>query len=109
MVAALRSATLVMSDSGGIQKEAPALSVPSLVLRTVTERPEGVASGNNRLIGNDRGTIVGTVLRLLDDHATYRALAIPALPFGDGRAAGRIAELSENWLVRNGKHQRQIA
>ncbi|WP_300974892.1 non-hydrolyzing UDP-N-acetylglucosamine 2-epimerase [Sphingomonas sp. LHG3406-1] len=101
MVAALRSAHLALSDSGGIQEEAPALGVPLLVLRTVTERPEGIASGNSLLVGNDREAIVDAVRRLLDDGAAYRAMAVPALPFGDGKAAPRIAALIEDWLVRH--------
>ena len=109
MVAAMRSATLLLSDSGGIQEEAPALGIPLLVLRGVTERPEGIASGNSRLIGNDRPAIVAAVRHLLDDRAAYRAMAVPALPFGDGRAAARIAELSEDWLVRHSSRRRQIA
>lgn len=109
MVAAMRSATLLLSDSGGIQEEAPALGIPLLILRGVTERPEGIASGNSRLIGNDRPAIVAAVHQLFEDRAAYRAMAVPALPFGDGRAATRIARLSEEWLVRHSSRQRQIA
>lgn len=110
MVAALRSATLVLSDSGGIQEEAPALGVPLLVLRSTTERPEGVTSGNSRLVGADRAAILSEVRRLLDDHAAYAAMAVPALPFGDGHAATRIVALVEDWLVRqHGRRERLIA
>ncbi|GAA4013587.1 UDP-N-acetylglucosamine 2-epimerase (non-hydrolyzing) [Sphingomonas swuensis] len=110
MVAALRSANLVLSDSGGIQEEAPALGIPLLVLRSRTERPEGIASGNSMLVGSDRETIVREVRRLLDDRAAYRAMSIPALPFGDGQAAPRIVDGIEEWMVRSGRRQeRQIA
>ncbi len=99
MVAAIRSAHLVLSDSGGIQEEAPALGVPLLVLRSTTERPEGVASGNSILVGSDQALIVKTVRHLLEDASAYRRMALPALPFGDGQAAPRIATLIEEWLV----------
>ena len=100
MVAALRSAHLILSDSGGLQEEAPALGVPLLVLRSNTERPEAVESGNCRLVGNERAAIVDEVRRLLDDPGCHRRMALPALPFGDGQAAPRIASLIEEWLVR---------
>lgn len=100
MVAAMRSASIILSDSGGIQEEAPALGIPLLILRSKTERPEGVDSGNSRLIGSDRQRIVDEVRRLMDDGAAYRAMAVPALPFGDGQAAPRIAAHIDDWLVR---------
>lgn len=100
MIALLRSAHLVLSDSGGIQEEAPALGVPLLVLRANSERPEGFASGNSLLVGTDRHAIVREVSRLLDDRAAYRAMAVPSLPFGDGKSAPRIASLVEEWLAR---------
>jgi UDP-N-acetylglucosamine 2-epimerase (non-hydrolysing) len=101
MVSALRSASLILSDSGGIQEEAPALGVPLLILRTKTERPEGIASGNSRLVGSDRTAIVREVRRLLLDPAAYRAMAVPALPFGDGKASERIAARVGEWLIRH--------
>lgn len=100
MVGAIRSAHILLSDSGGIQEEAPALGVPLLVLRSTTERPEGIASGNSLLVGSDRDTIIYHVRRLLDDPSAYREMAVPALPFGDGKAAERIAALCEQWLTR---------
>jgi UDP-N-acetylglucosamine 2-epimerase (non-hydrolysing) len=100
MIAAIRSAHLLLSDSGGIQEEAPALGIPLLVLRSTTERPEGIASGNSLLVGNDRVEIVSQIRRLLDDPSAYRSMAVPALPFGDGKSAPRIAALCEEWLVR---------
>lgn len=110
MIGAMRSASLILSDSGGIQEEAPALGVPLLVLRTKTERPEGIASGNSLLVGNDGPTIVREVRRLLDDRAAWRAMAIPSLPFGDGKASPRIAAQIDDWLARQrGRRERLIA
>jgi UDP-N-acetylglucosamine 2-epimerase (non-hydrolysing) len=100
MIDAIRSAHLLLSDSGGIQEEAPALGIPLLVLRSTTERPEGIASGNSLLVGNDRAEIVSQISRLLEDSSAYRAMAVPALPFGDGKASARIAALCEEWLIR---------
>jgi UDP-N-acetylglucosamine 2-epimerase (non-hydrolysing) len=106
MVGALRSASMILSDSGGIQEEAPALGIPLLILRQRTERPEGIESGNSILVGNDREAIVREVRRLLDDRTAYRAMAVPALPFGDGQAAQRIAVHVEEWLVRRQRQRR---
>jgi UDP-N-acetylglucosamine 2-epimerase (non-hydrolysing) len=110
MVATLRSASLVLSDSGGIQEEAPALGIPLLVLRGRTERPEGIASGNSCLVGSERQAIVAAVCRLLADRAAYAAMATPALPFGDGQAAERIAAHVADWLAtREGSREVQFA
>jgi UDP-N-acetylglucosamine 2-epimerase (non-hydrolysing) len=99
----MRDATLVLSDSGGIQEEAPALGVPLLVLRDKTERPEGVESGNALLVGTDKGRIVEEVTRLLEQPAALAAMGRRSLPYGDGRAAPRIAAIVERWLeARNG-------
>jgi UDP-N-acetylglucosamine 2-epimerase (non-hydrolysing) len=106
----MRSARVLLSDSGGIQEEAPALGVPLLILRSKTERPEGIASGNSLLVGADRGAIVREVNRLLTDQTAYRSMAVPALPFGDGKASERIAAHIAEWLVRQEGHRtRQIA
>ena len=90
MVAAMQACDILLSDSGGMQEEAPALGIPLLVLREKTERPEGVASGNMLLVGTDRRRIVQGVVRLLDP-AVRAAMSRPAFPFGDGRSAPRIA------------------
>ena len=90
MVAAMQSCNILLSDSGGMQEEAPALGVPLLVLRDKTERPEGVASGNMLLVGTDRQRIVAGVIRLLDP-AVRAAMSRPAFPYGDGHSADRIA------------------
>ena len=81
---------LVLTDSGGIQEEATGLGMPTLVLREVTERPEGVEAGVLKLVGTDPSAIVGEARRLLDDPAAYDAMAQAANPFGDGHAAERI-------------------
>jgi UDP-N-acetylglucosamine 2-epimerase (non-hydrolysing) len=98
LVEHMRAADLILSDSGGFQEEAPALGVPLLVLRDKTERPEALASGNARLVGTNAERIVAETRRLLDDPAELRAMAHPALPFGDGHAAPRIARIVDEWL-----------
>jgi UDP-N-acetylglucosamine 2-epimerase (non-hydrolysing) len=83
---------IILTDSGGIQEEAPAFGVPVLVLREVTERPEGVEAGTLKLVGTDIKTIVHEANRLLDDPAAHAEMAKAANPFGDGHAAERIIE-----------------
>lgn len=93
-VALLQRAELVLTDSGGIQEEAPALGKPVLVLREKTERPEAIAAGAVRLVGTDTDTIVATAMELLrPDSASYTAMATPRNVYGDGRASERIAEV----------------
>jgi len=87
----MRSADLILSDSGGMQEEAPALGVPLLVLRDKTERPEALATGSIELVGTDPERIVAAVERLRRNRAQLKAMASPALPFGDGHSAPRIA------------------
>jgi UDP-N-acetylglucosamine 2-epimerase (non-hydrolysing) len=86
----MKRAYLVVTDSGGIQEEATGLGIPALVLREVTERPEGVETGALRIVGTDRTRIVAEATRLLDDRAEYERMAHAENPFGDGRAAERI-------------------
>ena len=90
-IEAMRRADLVLSDSGGMQEEAPALGVPLLVLRDKTERPEGLATGSMELVGTDPERIVAEVERLRHDRALLAQMRRPALPFGDGHSAPRIA------------------
>jgi UDP-N-acetylglucosamine 2-epimerase (non-hydrolysing) len=90
-IRALDLAHVVLTDSGGVQEEAPALAKPVLVMRETTERPEGVAAGTARLIGTDTDRIVSETLRLLDDSRAYQAMARAHNPFGDGHASTRIA------------------
>jgi UDP-N-acetylglucosamine 2-epimerase (non-hydrolysing) len=92
LVQLLREATLVLTDSGGLQEEAPSLGKPVLVLRAVTERPEGVAAGTVKLVGTDQATIVRETARLLTDQAEYERMARATNPYGDGQASRRIIE-----------------
>lgn len=89
----LGMAELVLTDSGGVQEEAPALGKPVLVMREATERPEGVAAGAALLVGTDCRRIAAEVFRLLDDKAAYAGMALARNPYGDGRAAERIARI----------------
>jgi len=92
LVHLMARAFLVLTDSGGIQEEAPGLGKPVLVLREVTERPEAVEAGVARLVGTDPEAIVRAASRLLTDPAEYRRMARPVSPYGDGLAAVRIAD-----------------
>ncbi|MBA3896752.1 MAG: UDP-N-acetylglucosamine 2-epimerase (non-hydrolyzing) [Sphingomonadaceae bacterium] len=89
----LDMAHLVLTDSGGVQEEAPSLGKPVLVMRETTERPEGIAAGTARLVGTDADRIVGETFTLLDDNSAYEAMARAHGPYGDGRAAQRIARI----------------
>jgi UDP-N-acetylglucosamine 2-epimerase (non-hydrolysing) len=82
-------AHVILTDSGGIQEEAPSLGTPVLIMRDVTERPEALMAGTSRLVGTDRDRLVTEVQRLFDDPAEYDAMALAANPYGDGRAAER--------------------
>jgi UDP-N-acetylglucosamine 2-epimerase (non-hydrolysing) len=94
LVHLMKNATLILTDSGGIQEEATALRIPALVLREVTERPEGVEAGVLKLVGTDPNRIIGESQRLLDNAEAYKAMVNAPNPFGDGKAAERIvAEL----------------
>lgn len=84
---------IMLTDSGGVQEEAPALGKPVLVMRETTERPEGVEAGTAKLVGTDAGTIVREVEKLLDDKEAYSAMARAHNPYGDGRSAQRICDL----------------
>jgi UDP-N-acetylglucosamine 2-epimerase (non-hydrolysing) len=88
----MQRCALVLTDSGGLQEEAPALGKPVLVLREATERPEGVAAGTARLVGTDAARIAAEAGRLLDDRTAYEGMARAVNPYGDGRAAQRIVE-----------------
>ena len=89
-VMAMDACDLILTDSGGVQEEAPSLGKPVLVLREVTERPEASEAGVARLVGTDRERIVSEVSRLLEDEAAYRRMAETRNPYGDGDAAERI-------------------
>jgi UDP-N-acetylglucosamine 2-epimerase (non-hydrolysing) len=94
MVNALKRSELVLTDSGGLQEEAPALGKPVLVLREVTERPEGIEAGTARLVGTDRQKIIDAATRLLTQPVEYEKMAHSVNPYGDGHAAERIVD----WL-----------
>jgi UDP-N-acetylglucosamine 2-epimerase len=93
----MRHSKLILTDSGGIQEEAPAFGVPVLVLREVTERPEAVEAGTAKVVGTDTERIVREAFALLDDQAAYDAMARAVNPFGDGHAAERIVDALLHW------------
>ncbi len=88
----MEMADLLLTDSGGVQEEGPSFGKPVLVMRDTTERPEGITAGTARLVGTDRDLIVSEAARLLDDRHAYDAMARAHNPYGDGKAANRIAE-----------------
>ncbi len=88
----MKRSYLILTDSGGIQEEAPSLGKPVLVLRNVTERPEGVEAGVLKVVGTDADAIVSEASLLLEDESAYRAMAQRRNPYGDGRASERIVE-----------------
>jgi UDP-N-acetylglucosamine 2-epimerase (non-hydrolysing) len=92
LVNLMKDAAIVLTDSGGIQEEAPGLGVPTLVLRETTERPEGVQAGTLKLVGTDPDAIIRDARQLLDDPAAHAAMAGAKNPYGDGRAAQRIVD-----------------
>ena len=96
-VAAMKASHLILTDSGGVQEEAPSLGKPILVLRDETERPEGVEAGTATLVGTDADRILRVANGLLDDDEAYRAMAQAQNPYGDGKAAPRICDVLEEW------------
>ena len=96
----LSLATVVLTDSGGVQEEAPSLGKPVLVMRDNTERPEAVSAGTVRLIGTDERRIVDEVSILLTDDSTYRSMANASNPYGDGRSADRVVAAVRHLLDR---------
>jgi len=99
MVHLMKSSSLILTDSGGIQEEAPSLGVPVLVMRETSERPEAIEAGVCRLVGTDRRRIVEIATRLLQDPAEYESMATKKNPYGDGKAAQRIV----SYLVEHSK------
>ena len=89
----LKHSHIVLTDSGGIQEEAPSLGIPVLVMREVTERPEALTAGTVRLVGADRGRIVANVAELLENETSYAAMARAHNPYGDGKACARIVSI----------------
>ena len=109
LVRLLATADLLLTDSGGLQEEAPALGLPMLVLRDTSERPEVIASGNARLTGLDPARIVAEATRLLDDPAAHAAMSRPAFPYGDGHAAARIVAAILAWAAERPALSSQLA
>lgn len=95
----MQRAHLILTDSGGVQEEAPSLGKPVLVMRDTTERPEAVEAGTVKLVGTDEFAIVSGVSRLLTDEAAYRAMSMAHNPYGDGKAVQRIVSLLATWKV----------
>lgn len=100
----MQRATLILTDSGGVQEEAPTLGVPILVLRQTTERPEGVDAGTAKLIGTDTGTIVAEATRLLTDAEAHAQMARATNPYGDGNASERIVAVLKAARKSNNSH-----
>ncbi|HTL89953.1 MAG TPA: UDP-N-acetylglucosamine 2-epimerase (non-hydrolyzing), partial [Leptolyngbya sp.] len=98
LVGAMQRCYLLLTDSGGIQEEAPSLGKPVLVLRETTERPEAVIAGTARLIGTNRDRILKEAGTLLSDPIAYQAMATAVSPFGDGLASERIVQIVERYL-----------
>lgn len=94
----MRQSYLILTDSGGVQEEAPSLGKPVLVMRDTTERPEAVDAGTVRLVGTDEETIVAELTRLLDDPAEYARMSEAHNPYGDGKACARIASAIAAYL-----------
>jgi UDP-N-acetylglucosamine 2-epimerase (non-hydrolysing) len=86
----MRRSTLIITDSGGVQEEAPSLGKPVLVMRDTTERPEAVSAGTVKLVGTHKETIVAETQRLLNDSSEYQRMSHSHNPYGDGQAANRI-------------------
>jgi UDP-N-acetylglucosamine 2-epimerase (non-hydrolysing) len=98
LIGVLQRAYLVLTDSGGIQEEAPALGKPVLVARDTTERGEAIATGVACLVGTDSDRIVAVAQRLLDDPAAYHAMVRRVSPFGDGHASVRICDALADYM-----------
>lgn len=101
LVALMKRSWLILTDSGGLQEEAPALGKPVLVLRDATERPEAVEAGVAQLVGHDSECIVASIEKLLSNDAAYQAMAHGTSPYGDGQAALRIVELIKRAFFKN--------
>jgi UDP-N-acetylglucosamine 2-epimerase (non-hydrolysing) len=102
-VGLMEASSIILTDSGGVQEEAPTLGKPVLVMRDVTERPEAVEAGVARLVGSDVEGIVAAAAELLDDPGVYARMSQARSPFGDGRAAVRICDLLERFMERGRK------
>ncbi|PZU92177.1 MAG: UDP-N-acetylglucosamine 2-epimerase (non-hydrolyzing) [Pseudanabaena sp.] len=101
LVGAMQRCFLIMSDSGGLQEEAPSLGKPVLVLRSTTERPEAIAAGTSKLVGTETSDIVSAAQKLLGDHNAYNQMANIANPFGDGKSSQRILDIVHSFLSQS--------
>ncbi|NJN38961.1 MAG: UDP-N-acetylglucosamine 2-epimerase (non-hydrolyzing) [Acaryochloridaceae cyanobacterium CSU_3_4] len=99
LVGAIQRCYLLLTDSGGLQEEAPSLGKPVLVLRETTERPEAITAGTAKLIGTSTARIVAETANLFDDQAAYNTMAKAVNPFGDGHASERIVEIVQNFFT----------
>ena len=99
----MNQADIILTDSGGVQEEAPSLGKPVLVMRETTERPEAVDAGTVKLVGTDIDAIVGNVETLLDDKAAYDAMSYAHNPYGDGHASARILTAVRDWASATGR------
>jgi UDP-N-acetylglucosamine 2-epimerase (non-hydrolysing) len=99
-VKTMQLAHFIISDSGGVQEEAPALGKPVLVIRETTERPEGVTLGASKIVGTNSDNIVKETQMLLEDHALYQKMVVPQSPYGDGKASERIILIVKEFLKR---------
>jgi UDP-N-acetylglucosamine 2-epimerase (non-hydrolysing) len=98
LVGAIARSYLLLTDSGGLQEEAPSLAKPVLVLRETTERPEAIEAGTAKLVGTNPDRMVAAASQLLSDTSAYEAMATAINPFGDGHAAERILEIVKDYL-----------
>jgi UDP-N-acetylglucosamine 2-epimerase (non-hydrolysing) len=98
----MSKAYLILTDSGGIQEEAPSLGKPVLVLRDITERPEGIEAGAAVLVGTKPSEIESQAVRLLSDRKYYDSMAKCVNPYGDGRASGRIGRILRQYFALEG-------
>jgi UDP-N-acetylglucosamine 2-epimerase (non-hydrolysing) len=106
-VGLMEASSIILTDSGGIQEEAPTLGKPVLVMRDVTERPEAMEAGVARLVGSDVEGIVAAAAELLDEPGVYARMSQAGNPFGDGRAAVRVCDLLERFL-EHGNHGKTL-
>jgi UDP-N-acetylglucosamine 2-epimerase (non-hydrolysing) len=100
LVGAIQRSYLLLTDSGGLQEEAPSLGKPVLVLRETTERPEAIEAGTAKLVGTNPQQILETASLLLGDVKAYQKMATAINPFGDGKASQRIAAIVKNYLTQ---------
>ncbi|MDJ0553849.1 MAG: UDP-N-acetylglucosamine 2-epimerase (non-hydrolyzing) [Microcoleaceae cyanobacterium MO_207.B10] len=107
LVGAIQNSYLILTDSGGLQEEAPSLGKPVLVLRETTERPEAIIAGTAKLVGTNTNNIVAAAVELLSDVSKYEKMAMAINPFGDGHASERIFKIVQNYFSDTNRHLRK--